>query len=131
VHDLPASEPQPSERAVSRDEEAILWRSVENIPEIYREPLILFYREHQSVEAVAAELELSEEGSGPATAFARTQTVAGGSCMAFVENTLCRTAPGPGVFLGGGWTALPAIPATAAGVSVAGKGAGGGEVRFS
>ena len=46
----------PSEQAVSREEEAILWRSLEKIPENYREPLILFYREHQSVEKVAAVL---------------------------------------------------------------------------
>jgi len=31
-----------------REEEAILWRSLERIPETYREPLILFYREHES-----------------------------------------------------------------------------------
>ena len=43
----------PPEQAISREEEAILWRSLEQIPEIYREPLILFYREHQSVEWVA------------------------------------------------------------------------------
>src|SRR4030095_14862829 len=56
VHDSPANEALPSEDAVSREEEGILWRSLENIPEIYREPLILFYREYQSIEAVAAEL---------------------------------------------------------------------------
>src|SRR5262249_18330104 len=61
VHDSPASDALPSDQVVRREEEAILWRSLERIPEIYREPLILFYREHQSVEAVAAELELSED----------------------------------------------------------------------
>src|SRR5664280_803087 len=57
----PTGEALPSEQAVRREEEAILWRSLEKIPENYREPLILFYREHQSIENVAAELELSED----------------------------------------------------------------------
>jgi RNA polymerase sigma factor (sigma-70 family) len=39
----------------------ILLRALERIPETYRVPLVLFYREHQSVEAVAQNLELTEE----------------------------------------------------------------------
>jgi DNA-directed RNA polymerase specialized sigma24 family protein len=42
-------------------EEAILWRVIERIPENYREPLVLFYREHQSVEDVAAALDLNTD----------------------------------------------------------------------
>src|ERR1700679_3368320 len=42
-------EPQPLEHAITNEEQAILWRSLGRIPEIYREPLVLFYREHQSV----------------------------------------------------------------------------------
>ena len=42
--DSPAREALPSEQAIGREEEAILWRSLEKIPELYREPLILFYR---------------------------------------------------------------------------------------
>jgi len=53
--------PSPATQAVTREEEAILWRALERIPDTYREPLILFYREQQSVERVAAELELSED----------------------------------------------------------------------
>ena len=56
------AEPLPSERAISQEEEAILWRSLERIPEIYREPLILFYREHQSVETVANESGRDRQG---------------------------------------------------------------------
>src|SRR4029077_19672600 len=61
VDDSPSREELPSEQTIGREEEAILWRSLEQIPEIYREPLILFYREHQSVESVAQALELSED----------------------------------------------------------------------
>ena len=46
------------EQTISREEEAILWRSLERIPEIYREPLVLFYREHQSAASVAQALDL-------------------------------------------------------------------------
>ncbi|HSY74229.1 MAG TPA: RNA polymerase sigma factor, partial [Dongiaceae bacterium] len=54
-------EPLPTEQTISNEEQAILWRSLEKIPEIYREPLVLFYREHQSIETVAANLELTED----------------------------------------------------------------------
>ena len=51
----------PVEHAISKEEEAILWWSLEHIPQNYREPLVLFYREGQSVERVAEALELSED----------------------------------------------------------------------
>src|SRR5262247_1198539 len=44
-HDSAGSEGLPSEHAIRQEEEGILWRSLERIPPIYREPLILFYRE--------------------------------------------------------------------------------------
>jgi RNA polymerase sigma factor (sigma-70 family) len=89
VHDSPASEALPSEQAVSREEEAILWRSLERIPESYREPLILFYREHQSVAAVAMELELSEDAVKQR--LSRGRKLLREEVQAFVENTLRRT----------------------------------------
>jgi RNA polymerase sigma factor (sigma-70 family) len=61
ISDSHSPEPQPAEQAISNEELAILWRSLERIPEIYREPLVLFYREHQSVVAVAQSLEMSED----------------------------------------------------------------------
>ncbi len=51
----------PAEQTISNEEQAILWRSLERIPQIYREPLILFYREHQSIETVAKSLALGED----------------------------------------------------------------------
>jgi RNA polymerase sigma factor (sigma-70 family) len=59
--ELPASGPGPREQAVTREESLIIWRALEQLPEAFREPLILFYREHQSVERVAAALDLSED----------------------------------------------------------------------
>jgi len=43
AHELPSPELLPSEHVMSKEEEAILWRSLERIPETYREPLVLFY----------------------------------------------------------------------------------------
>ena len=63
VSESRSPDPLPVEQAISREEESLLWHSLERIPEIYREPLILFYREHQSVQTVAAYLEFSEDAA--------------------------------------------------------------------
>ena len=60
-------------------------------PEIYREPLILFYRKHQSIESVAAELELSEDAVKQR--LSRGRKLLQEEVQAFVESTLRRTAP--------------------------------------
>jgi RNA polymerase sigma factor (sigma-70 family) len=113
-----ASDALPSEQAVSRDEEAILWRSLERIPENYREPLILFYREHQSIEHVAAELELSEDAVKQR--LSRGRKLLQDEVQSFVENTLRRTAPGQ-VFSG---AVLAALPLAAGVTATAGAGLG-------
>ncbi len=61
LDESPALEAHPPEQAISREEEGILWRSLERIPETDREPLILFYREHESIGQEALAWELSEE----------------------------------------------------------------------
>jgi RNA polymerase sigma factor (sigma-70 family) len=121
AHDSPAPEALPSEQAISHEEEAILWRSVEKIPELYREPLILFYRQHQSIEHVAAELELSEDAVKQR--LSRGRRLLQEEVQAFVENTLRRTVPGQ-AFSGAVLAALPlaAGPMTAAGLGVGAKG---------
>jgi RNA polymerase sigma factor (sigma-70 family) len=92
LDDLPAADSLPSDQVVRREEEAILWRSLERIPELYREPLILFYRQHQSIEAVAAELELSEEAVKQR--LSRGRRLLHEEVLAFVESALERTNPG-------------------------------------
>ncbi len=42
VAETHSPEPLPAEQTISNEEQAILWRSLERIPEIYREPLVLF-----------------------------------------------------------------------------------------
>ena len=95
----PSTEPLPAEQAISNEEQAILWRSIERIPEIYREPLVLFYREHQSVEAVAQSLEL-DRGSGRGSVFRAGENYCTKQVFSFVEGALEKTSPGTGVYAG-------------------------------
>ena len=91
--DLPSAEPLPSAQAVSNEEMAIMWREVGRLPEVYREPLILFYRDHQSVEHVAEALGLTPDAVMQRLTRGRRQLQE--RMMAFVESTLQRTNPGP------------------------------------
>jgi zinc protease len=59
--DLASDEPDPALAAVSREEETLVWQALERIPDTYREPLILFYREDHSIAEVASALVLSED----------------------------------------------------------------------
>ena len=130
VHDSPAREALPSEQAISREEEAILWRSLEKIPEIYREPLILFYREHQSIESRGGGIGIVRRRR-EATAVARSQTFAGGGAGVRGEH-LAPDGAGRGVFGRGAGDA-------AVGGGLGGNGGyrrgserhGGGQVGFS
>src|SRR5204863_5431348 len=118
IQESPAPEPLPSDYTISREEEAILWRSIERIPENYRQPLVLFYREHQSVENVAAALDLSEDAVKQR--LSRGRKLLHEQVLAFVERTLERTGPGK-AFTIGVLAALPAftISAKAAAVGAA------------
>jgi zinc protease len=59
--ELASDEPGPAALAVSHEEESLVWQALERIPETYREPLILFYREDRSVAEVAGALAVSED----------------------------------------------------------------------
>src|SRR6266705_5673595 len=118
IQESPAPETLPSDYTISREEEAILWRSIERIPESYREPLVLYYREHQSVENVATALDLSEDAVKQR--LSRGRKLLHEQVLAFVEGALERTSPGK-AFTVGVIAALPAlaVSARAAGVGVA------------
>lgn len=129
-HESVAHEPIPAEHAISKEEAAILWRSLERLPEVYREPLILFYREGESVERVASELELSEDAVKQR--LSRGRKMLAEEVTAFIEGALKQSAPGKAFTLGV-LAALPlmttsakaaAIAATAAKGSAAAKAAG-------
>ncbi len=114
----PSSEDLPSEQAVSREEEAILWRSLERIPPNYREPLVLFYREHKSIEVLAAELDLSEDAAKQR--LSRGRRLLQEEVLSFVESTLRRSAPGRAFAAG----VLSALPMAGGATAAAGLGLG-------
>ncbi len=121
----PSLEPLPPEQAIGREEEAILWRSLERIPEIYREPLVLFYREHQSVGAVAQGLELSEDAVKQR--LSRGRKLLHEQVLAFVEGALERTNPDR-AFTAGVLAALPLLASTARSATVGATAAKSGSV---
>jgi len=121
-----ALEPSPPDRTITKEEETILWRSLDRIPETYREPLVLFYREHQSVANVATALDLSEDAVKQR--LSRGRKLLHEEVLGFVEGTLERTSPGQSFAVG----VLAAIPflapsteaATVGAATVAGQGSG-------
>jgi len=110
---LAAPEPGPLDQAISREEEEILWRQMEAIPETYREPLILFYRQHASIEQVALALELSEDAVRQR--LTRGRRLLQQQVLAFVESALERTSPKPAFTQ----RVLAALPAASSAKTVA------------
>jgi RNA polymerase sigma factor (sigma-70 family) len=104
ANEPPSPEPLPPDQLIGKEEEAILWRSLERIPETYREPLVLFYREHQSVERVAEALELTEDAVKQR--LSRGRKMLQEQVLAFVEGALENTSPGNAFTLG----VLAALP---------------------
>lgn len=78
--------------AISAQEQALLWQALEKMPETYREPLILFYREHCSVEFVASQLDLSEDTVKQR--LSRGRKLLQKAMVTFVENTLAKSTQG-------------------------------------
>jgi RNA polymerase sigma factor (sigma-70 family) len=51
----------PATTVISKEEQAILWQVLSGLPEVYRQPMVLFYRQEESIASVAEILGLSEE----------------------------------------------------------------------
>jgi len=120
---LAAAQPTPAEQAVSREEQALVWSALESLPETYREPLVLFYRDDESVSRVAEALELSEDAVKQR--LARGREMLRSEIAATVERALKRSGPGV-VFTLSVLGALPgfgAASASAATIGAAGKAA--------
>lgn len=109
------------ERAISKEEQAVLWRVLEGLPVTYREPMILFYRQNQSVAEVAETLEMSEDSVKQR--LSRGRVMLGERVAKFVETALHTTGPKK-EFTAGVLAALPAVTAStkAAAVGAAAKG---------
>lgn len=53
--------PNQLDRVVTAEQETSVWKALSTLPDDYREPLVLYYREGKSVETVARLLDLSPE----------------------------------------------------------------------
>ncbi|HEV2210774.1 MAG TPA: sigma-70 family RNA polymerase sigma factor [Verrucomicrobiae bacterium] len=131
VEEHPAAGPLPTESAMTHEEQALLWRALESVPQLYREPLVLFYREHQSVEAVAAALELSEDAVKQR--LSRGRKLVQEAVLSFVEHALERTSPTK-VFTAAVLLALPVLAGSASAATLgatAAKGTMAAKAGFS
>jgi len=107
----PSVENDPAAETITREEETLLWRTLAGLPENYREPLVLFYRQEQSVAEVAMQLELTEDTVKQR--LSRGRAMLREEMAAMVESTLSRTKPGA-AFTVGVLVALPMVSASAA-----------------
>jgi len=127
IEDVTANETSVPENAIQEEEQGILWHALAQLPGNYREPLVLYYREYQSIEHVAVQLELTEDTVKQR--LSRGRKMLKEQALAFVEGALIKSTPGK-VFTLGVLASLPAFspPAQAATVGAAaaavGKGAG-------
>jgi hypothetical protein len=122
---IQSAEAGPAERVISKEQQAMVWGALERIPENYREPIVLFYREKQSINQVAAGLGLSEEVARQR--LSRGRKMLKTEITTVVEDVLGRTRPGK-VFTVAVIAALPAITAQTATAAVAGAAAKGAPV---
>jgi RNA polymerase sigma factor (sigma-70 family) len=84
--------------AIREQEQVLLWRALDKMDDIYREPLILFYREYRSVEHVALELDLSEDTAKQR--LSRGRKLLQKSMVKYVEHALVKSKPGVGFTAG-------------------------------
>lgn len=110
-----SADADPATNAVSQEEADLLWRSLAGMPETYREPMILFYRQGQSIVEVAKSLDLSEDAVKQR--LSRGRSLLREEMTALVESTLTRTKPGI-AFKAAVLIALPAISASTASAAV-------------
>lgn len=84
--------------AIREQEQALLWHTLDKMDASYREPLVLFYRDQQSVERVAAELDLSVDTTKQR--LSRGRKLLKRAMSSFVEETLTKSKPGIGFTAG-------------------------------
>jgi RNA polymerase sigma factor (sigma-70 family) len=83
--------PSPDQCAANQEEAALVRAFLSRLPETYRLPLVLFYREGQSVRAVAETLGISEDAVKQR--LARGREMLRDQLSGVLENVLTRTAP--------------------------------------
>ena len=117
-----SSIPSPVDHVISAEEESLVWQSLEQIPETYRESLVLFYREDQSIKRVAEALELSPDTVKQR--LSRGRKLLQKEVAKVVASTLAESGPTRG-FTTAVLCALPALAPETATAGVAATGAKG------
>jgi RNA polymerase sigma factor (sigma-70 family) len=115
VAELAASDADPAAQAVTQEEAALLWRTLAGLAETYREPMVLFYRQGQSIAEVARSLNLAEDAVKQR--LSRGRSMLREDLAGVVENTLVRTRP-TGAFTAAVLAILPAVTPPSAGTTV-------------
>jgi RNA polymerase sigma factor (sigma-70 family) len=82
----------PQQDAARQEELQFVWQTLQQLPATYREPLVLYYRQEQSVGDVAAALDLSP--SAVKQRLARGRNLLREEVTAAVERTLRKSVPG-------------------------------------
>jgi RNA polymerase sigma factor (sigma-70 family) len=115
----------PADTLISQEEEMILSQALMQIPEEYREPLVLYYRQQQSTKEVAESLDLNE--ATVRTRLSRGRQMLKDQVATMVERTLEKTGPSKkftkavmvsiGAGLAAGTAATAGMAATGASIS--------------
>lgn len=123
AEETPAKDLPPDELTMNAEESAVVWRTLEQLPEDYREPLVLYYRQEQSVAEVAGALSLSE--AAVKQRLSRGREMIREEMAARVERILKRSAPTAAFTLAvlGALPGVGAVSASAAMLGAAGKSA--------
>lgn len=101
---------QPVQVAIDREQEAVVHQALECVPEPYRIPLILFYRENKSTREVGQLIGLNENATRQR--IARARHLLKDQVAAMVETTLTQSKPGKAFATG--------VVASLAGLSIKG-----------
>lgn len=94
----------PEQQAIAREEADLLWSVLDKIPETYREPMILYYRNESTTEEVAAALDVSSDVVRQR--LSRGRKLLEEKVAEFVEKTLSKRKVSHG-FVGSVLVALP------------------------
>ena len=103
----------PVESSMEKEETELVDRTLQSLPVMYREPLVLFYREDQSVNRVAELLDLSP--AAVKQRLARGRTMLRDEVAAVIERGLRASAPGRAFTIG----VLAALPVMSGSVKAA------------
>lgn len=107
----------PDDQAADSEEEALLGRALADVPEQFREPLVLYYREHQSIAEVALTMQLTEDAVKQR--LARGRQALKRQVATYVETALRRTGP-KAAFTAGVLAAINSTAGTASAAAAAG-----------